>query len=116
MMERTMAASATDLTIGPTVSWWIVIGITFGEGVIKRVGTIRYYYHFASMHKGSLMMNSPPALEVRPTVGLIPTRLFLLDGLIIDPSVSVPSAPAARPIAEEMALPELEPLGSALGK
>ena len=58
----------------------------------------------------------PPALEVRPTVGLIPTRLFLLLGDTIDPSVSLPSAAAARPILLPIPLPELEPDGSAPGK
>lgn len=60
--------------------------------------------------------NVPPALDISPTVGLIPTKLFLLLGLKIDPSVSLPRAPAARPIAELIPLPELEPDGSAFGK
>ena len=55
---------------------------------------------------------SPPARDVSPTVGLIPTKLLLLLGEIIEPSVSVPSAPALSPIALAMPLPELEPDGS----
>jgi hypothetical protein len=53
----------------------------------------------------------PPALEVSPTVGLMPTRLLTLDGHIMLPSVSVPREPAANPIAEATPLPEEEPLG-----
>ena len=49
-------------------------------------------------------------------MGLIPTRLFLLLGDTMLPSVSLPSAAAARPIALPIALPELEPDGSACGK
>ncbi len=46
----------------------------------------------------------------------MPTKLFLLLGERIDPSVSLPSVPAASPMAALMALPELDPEGSALGK
>lgn len=46
----------------------------------------------------------------------MPTRLLRLLGLIIDPSVSLPNAPAASPIALPTALPELEPDGSTKGK
>lgn len=42
--------------------------------------------------------------------------LFLLAGNTIDPSVSVPSAAAASPMALAMALPELEPEGPAFSK
>lgn len=58
---------------------------------------------------------SPPARDVKPTVGLIPTTLFLLEGDTIEPSVSEPRDAAVRPIAALMALPELEPEGSAMG-
>lgn len=58
----------------------------------------------------------PPLRDVRPTVGLIPTTLFLLLGDTIEPSVSDPSVPAARPIAAEIPLPLLEPEGSTSGK
>jgi hypothetical protein len=58
---------------------------------------------------------SPPARDVKPTVGLIPTTLFLLEGDTIEPSVSEPREAAVRPIAVQMALPELEPDGSAIG-
>jgi hypothetical protein len=53
--------------------------------------------------------------EVKPTEGLIPTRLFLLDGLTILPSVSVPSAANARPIELPTPLPAELPLASILG-
>ena len=51
-------------------------------------------------------------LDVRPTVGLIPTRLLTSLGLRILPSVSDPRVANARPIAEETALPLELPLGS----
>lgn len=57
------------------------------------------------------MLYVPPAREVKPTVGLRPTILFLSLGEIIEPSVSVPKAPAASPMAEHTPLPELEPDG-----
>jgi hypothetical protein len=53
--------------------------------------------------------------EVNPTVGLIPTRLFILEGLTMLPSVSVPSAANARPIEVPTPLPEELPLGSIFG-
>jgi hypothetical protein len=42
---------------------------------------------------------------------LIPTRPFIEHGLRIDPSVSVPIAPAQKPAAIATAEPELEPPG-----
>jgi len=45
----------------------------------------------------------------------MPTLLFLLLGKTIEPSVSDPRDPAARPIAVATPLPELEAYGSALG-
>lgn len=53
--------------------------------------------------------------EVKPTVGLIPTRLFLLDGLTILPAVSVPSDANARPMELPTPLPDELPLGSIFG-
>lgn len=60
--------------------------------------------------------HGPPAREVKPTVGLIPTRLFRLLGRTIDPVVSLPNEAAASPMAVAMPLPELEPNGSTSGK
>lgn len=62
-----------------------------------------------------IWIDLPPAREVKPTVGLTPTILFLLLGDIIDPSVSVPNVPAANPMAAEIPHPLLEPEGSASG-
>jgi len=45
----------------------------------------------------------------------MPTTLFLLLGDTIEPSVSDPSEPAARPTAMETPLPELDPDGSPFG-
>lgn len=55
--------------------------------------------------------NAPPARDVSPTVGLMPTMLLWLLGEMIDPSVSDPSDPAASPIAIATPLPELDPDG-----
>jgi hypothetical protein len=52
-----------------------------------------------------------PDRLVRPSVGLIPTMPQVADGQTIDPSVSVPSVPAARLAAAAMPDPELEPHG-----
>ena len=49
--------------------------------------------------------------ETRPTVGLSPTTPFTAAGQVIEPSVSVPTAAAAKPAATATALPELEPQG-----
>src|SRR3954454_2039040 len=46
-----------------------------------------------------------------PTVGLMPTRPLLVDGETIEPSVSVPTAAAARFAAIAAPDPELEPDG-----
>lgn len=56
-------------------------------------------------------IGTTPARLVRPTVGFMPTTELKLDGLKIDPSVSVPSATAARFAATDIADPLLEPLG-----
>lgn len=58
----------------------------------------------------------PPAREVKPTVGLMPARLLLLEGQVILPSVSVPNVTAASPIDAETPDPEEEPHGSAFTK
>ena len=58
---------------------------------------------------------APPARDVRPTVGLIPTTLFTPDGDMMLPSVSVPRVMAARPIDAAMAEPDDEPRGSPFG-
>ncbi len=52
-----------------------------------------------------------PVRLTRPSVGLIPTTPQLLDGLMIEPSVSVPIVSAARPAAIATPEPELEPDG-----
>src|SRR5215831_4369577 len=52
-----------------------------------------------------------PARLVRPTVGLMPTTQLLLDGDMIEPSVSVPRLAAARLAATATPEPELEPPG-----
>src|SRR5688572_15130083 len=50
-----------------------------------------------------------PARLRSPTVGLMPTMLFALDGQAIEPSVSTPIAATARLDAIDDAAPELEP-------
>ncbi len=60
-----MAASATERVIGPTVSWCEDIGITIKSHVSLR-----------SCKLQGDSAHSPPALDVNPTVGLMPTRLF----------------------------------------
>lgn len=60
--------------------------------------------------------HTPPALEVSPTVGLMPARLLLLAGRVMLPSVSVPSVTAARPIEAAIADPEDDPDGSPFTK
>lgn len=52
---------------------------------------------------------------VKPTEGLIPTRLFTLLGERIEPSVSVPNAAKQRPIDDPTPEPEEEPDGSMSG-
>src|SRR5690606_32444977 len=46
-----------------------------------------------------------------PTVGLIPTMPLALEGQTMDPSVSVPTAAAARLADTATPLPELDPHG-----
>src|SRR5215470_13640372 len=50
-----------------------------------------------------------PARLTRPSVGLIPTRLFTDAGHVIEPSVSVPTPAAARLAAIAAPVPELDP-------
>src|SRR6186997_1708223 len=52
-----------------------------------------------------------PARLTSPIVGLMPTRPLTLAGHTTEPSVSVPTATAARLAAAATALPELEPQG-----
>src|SRR5713226_6292261 len=56
-------------------------------------------------------MGITPWRLVIPTVGLIPTMPEAEDGLMIEPSVSVPSAATHRLAETETAEPELEPPG-----
>jgi hypothetical protein len=57
-------------------------------------------------------IGTTPARLVRPTVGLMPTTKFLLDGRKIEPSVSVPTDTATIFAATDIADPLLEPQGS----
>src|SRR5580765_5638640 len=52
-----------------------------------------------------------PLRLTSPSVGLMPTRPLLFDGDTIEPSVSVPTATAARFAAIAAPEPELEPDG-----
>jgi hypothetical protein len=52
-----------------------------------------------------------PCRLTRPSVGLIPTMPFALDGQTMEPSVSVPTASAQRLAETATADPELEPQG-----
>src|SRR4051794_35309343 len=52
-----------------------------------------------------------PEPEISPRVGLIPTMPHVADGQMIDPSVSVPTAIAARLAAIAAPEPEEEPHG-----
>ena len=51
-----------------------------------------------------------PARLTRPTVGLMPTRAATEAGEVMEPSVSVPTARAAKLAAMLAPEPELEPL------
>ena len=51
---------------------------------------------------------------MRPTVGLMPTSMFWLDGLRIEPEVSVPTFAAQKLAAVPM--PELEPPVASTGR
>lgn len=52
-----------------------------------------------------------PLLDTTPTLGLNPTSEAVAAGLMMEPSVSVPSATRARFAATPTAEPELEPQG-----
>src|SRR5689334_16748756 len=56
-------------------------------------------------------MGTTPCRLISPTVGLIPTTELALDGLKIDPEVSVPTVAAARFAAAATPGPELDPPG-----
>ena len=56
-------------------------------------------------------MGITPVRLTIPTVGFIPTSEFIAAGTTIDPSVSVPIAPAQKLLATATADPELEPPG-----
>ena len=56
-----------------------------------------------------------PARLTRPTEGLMPMIPFIDAGLTMEPSVSVPIAPAQNPSATDAAEPELEPPGERAG-
>ena len=58
---------------------------------------------------------TPPARDVNPTVGLMPTMLLLLDGEIMLPAVSVPIVTVAKPMDAATPQPDDEPNGSAFG-
>ncbi len=55
-------------------------------------------------------MGITPDRLMRPTVGLMPTMPLMEDGLMTEPSVSVPTAAAQRLAATATPEPELEPL------
>ena len=55
------------------------------------------------------LIGTIPLRETSPTVGFSPTRPFMDDGQLIEPSVSVPMAAAAMPAATAAAEPELDP-------
>ena len=58
-----------------------------------------------------MQIGMTPERLTSPTVGLSPTMPFLVDGLTMEPFVSVPTARAHRFAATAAADPELEPDG-----
>jgi hypothetical protein len=56
-------------------------------------------------------MGMMPERLTSPTVGLMPARPLMDDGLVTDPSVSLPMAAAQRLAAVAAPEPELEPEG-----
>jgi hypothetical protein len=56
-------------------------------------------------------MGMMPERLTRPSVGLIPTRQVADEGQTMEPSVSVPTATAAKLAATATPEPELEPQG-----
>jgi hypothetical protein len=84
----------------------------FGQ-ILNFVKTIMYMITYPTLScLGEIGMT--PARLVRPTVGLMPTTKFLLDGDKIEPSVSVPTATATIFAATDIADPLLEPKGSSI--
>lgn len=59
--------------------------------------------------------DSPPALDVSPTVGLIPTTLLFAEGDVILPSVSVPRVTVTSPTEAATPEPDEDPPGEPLG-
>ena len=55
-------------------------------------------------------------LDVSPTVGLMPQIELSEAGEMIEPEVSEPSVPTAKPMEAATPDPELEPPGSAFGQ
>ncbi len=56
-------------------------------------------------------IGTTPRRETRPRVGFRPTKPLKAAGQVIDPSVSVPMAAAARPAATAAPEPEEDPQG-----
>ena len=56
-------------------------------------------------------MGMMPERLTSPTVGFIPAMPLIDEGLVTDPSVSLPMAPAQRLLAVAAPDPELEPDG-----
>ena len=64
----------------------------------------------------SAVMGTMPWRLTRPSVGLMPTSMFALEGLRIDPEVSVPTPTVARLAPTAIPGPELEPPGVTAGR
>ena len=58
-------------------------------------------------------MGTIPSWLIKPWLGLMPTRLWRTEGLMIEPSVSVPIPTGAISRATAAPVPLLEPLGVA---
>ena len=56
-------------------------------------------------------MGTMPLRLTKPMVGLMPTTAFMVDGLTMDPDVSVPTANGQKPAETATPEPELEPPG-----
>jgi hypothetical protein len=78
------------------------------ESRIAASATLRAMGPAVSCEAATGMM---PARLTRPRVGLTPTTPLTDAGQTIEPSVSVPTAPAARSAATATPEPELEPQG-----
>lgn len=88
----------------------------YGDDCIKVDTLSEYAAHIVCVNLKTRSLTIPPAREVSPTVGLIPTKLFLLLGLTIEPSVSLPRAAVVSPMDVATPLPDEEPEGSQRGK